>query len=97
MSVKVFVELRIKEEELVKFSPIFSTFLQETRSRDGNEGVTVCANQDSPTDIVLVGQWSSRHHYEQYNQWRTERGDLSRLDGLLREPPTRRIFDYLGV
>jgi hypothetical protein len=46
MSVKVFVELRIKEDELVKFPPILSMFLQDTRSRDGNEGVIVHANLD---------------------------------------------------
>ena len=97
MSIKVFVELQVKEDKLKEIPPLFSSLLNETRSREGNEGVTVYADQDAPTTIVLVEQWASRHLYEEYNEWRAERGDLAMLAELLQKPPQRRFFDYVGV
>jgi len=97
MSIKVFVELQVKEDKLKEIPPLFSSLLNETRSRKGNEGVTVYSDQDIPTTIVLVEQWASRHLYEEYNQWRAKRGDFVMLAELLQKPPLRRFFDYVGV
>ena len=97
MSTKVIVELEIKSEKMEEVHPLFSSLLQETRSRDGNEGVTVHLDQDVPTSIILIEQWASRLQYEEYNQWRTERGDLAKLAELLQKPPQRRFFDFVGV
>jgi len=97
MSIKVFVELQVKEDKLKEIPPLFSSLLNETRSREGNEGVTIYSDQDVPTTIVLIEQWASRHLYEEYNQWRAERGDLVKLAELLQKPPHRRFFGYVGV
>jgi len=97
MSVRVFVELKIRAERLDDVQPLFANLLHETRARVGNEGVTVFSDQDSPTTIILMEQWASRSLYEEYNQWRFERGDLSKLSELLQCPPQRRFFDVLGV
>lgn len=97
MSIRVFIELNVKLEKLDCIQSLFSNLLHETRSRTGNEGVNVYSDQDSPTTIVLVEQWTSRRLYEEYNQWRLERGDLSRLSDLLIYAPKRRFFDFLLV
>ncbi len=97
MSTKVFVEIRIKKEKLEEVRPLFSTLLHETRSRDGNEGVTVYSDQAEPTTIVLTEQCASRRQYEEYNQWRAEHGDLAKLAELIQEPPQRPFFDFVGV
>ena len=97
MSIKIHIELKVKEERRDDVQPLFAKLLVETRARNGNEGVTVYADQDSPTTIILIEQWSSRTLYEEYNRWRSERGDLSRLAGLLQVPPQRRFFDFLAV
>lgn len=97
MGVKVFVELQVKEEKLEQIRPLFAALLQGTRSREGNEGVLVYTDQDNPTTIVLIEQWVSRDHYDEYNKWRGEQGDLTKLAKLLVRPPRRRYFDYFGV
>lgn len=97
MSIRVFVELKVKEEKAEGVRPLFSGLLHETRGRDGNEGVTVYSDQDEPTTIILIEQWASRSLYEEYNRWRAERGDLAKLAELLCEPPRRRFFDFVGV
>lgn len=97
MSIKIFVELKIRDEKLDEVQPLFSILLHETRVREGNESVAVYSDQDSPTTIILVEQWSSRKLYEEYNQWCSERGDLTKLAELLETPPQRRFFDFLGV
>ena len=95
MSTKVIVELEIKSEKMEEVHPLFSSLLQETRSRDGNEGVTVHLDQDVPTSIILIEQWASRLQYEEYNQWRAERGDLAKLAELLQKSPQRRFLTSL--
>ncbi len=97
MSINVFVELFLRKDKREEIVPLFAKLLQQTRSRDGNEGVTILSDQDEPSSILLVEQWQSRRQYEQYNKWRAERGDLARLAELLPAPPNRRFFDYLGV
>ncbi len=97
MSIKVFVELLVKEEKLEQVRPLLASLLKETRSREGNEGVLVYKDQDKPTAIILIQQWISRDNYEQYNKWRSERGDHIKLAEFLAEQPRRRYFDYIGV
>tara|TARA_R110001632_G_scaffold65_10_gene282 strand:+ start:7971 stop:8264 length:294 start_codon:yes stop_codon:yes gene_type:complete len=97
MGIKVIVELLVKQEKIGQVSPLFSVLLKDTRSREGNEGVLIYADQDKPTTFILIQQWVSRDHYEQYNKWRSERGDYIKLAELLAEPPRRRYFDYIDV
>ena len=97
MSIKVFVELKIKQEKLSEIPALFEKFLVDTRSIAGNEGVSVYSDQETPTTIVLVEQWHSREHYTKYNQWRAARGDLARLFEFIEVPPQRRFFDYFAV
>ena len=95
MSITVLVELSVKQRKLPEVGPLFAALLDQTRARDGNEGVTVHADQDDPTTIILIEQRVSREHYVTYNQWRGERGDLDTLAELLEQPPQRRFFDHL--
>ena len=97
MSVKIIVEIQVKEKKMELVNSLFSDLLKETRSRNGNEGVSVYSNQGTPTNIILIEQWKSRNHYEQYNKWRTERGDFIKLAEFLIQPPHRRYFDYIDV
>lgn len=77
MGVTVIVELQIKPEQRSSVEPLFARLLHETRSRAGNEGVTVHRNQDVATIVILIEHWASRKQYETYNSWRAERGDLA--------------------
>ena len=97
MSIKVLVELTVKLEKLTEITSLFAKLLNETRSSEGGEGVTVCSDQDLPTTILLIEQWNTRDRYEKYNQWRTARGDLAMLSEWLQTPPQRRFFEFVDV
>jgi quinol monooxygenase YgiN len=62
MSIKVIVELQVREDRLSDIEPRFASLLQGTRSRDDNEGVTVHVDQDSPSTIVLLAVASAPVH-----------------------------------
>lgn len=97
MGIKVIVELLVKQEKIEQVCPLFAVLLKDTRSREGNEGVLIYTDQDKPTTFILIQQWVSRDHYEQYIKWRSARGDYAKLGELLAEPPRRRYFDYIDV
>ena len=97
MSVTVLVELDVSADRLDDVTPLFETLLGGTRARQGNEGVTVHVDQDTPTRIVLIERWATREHYTAYNDWQAGRGDLTTLAQLLTEPPQRRFLDHLPL
>jgi quinol monooxygenase YgiN len=97
MSIKVIVELRVKEDKLPAIPLVFSKLLAETRCQDGNEGVDLITDQDMPAFIVLIEQWKSQKHYEDYYDWREKRGDFAKLAPLFELPPEHRLFDYFDV
>ena len=82
-----------KAEDLIA---LFQEVLPDTRAYDGCEGVTVHRDQDAPDRLVLLERWSSRSRYEEYLQWRAERGD-PRLAALLTRPPAIRYLDEVGA
>jgi len=97
MSIKVIVELKLKKGMLDNAMVSFSNLLPSTRARSGNEGVSLYNDLDNKSKVILIEQWSTRKDYESYSEWRTERGDISKLSELLLEAPTKRFFSYLSV
>jgi hypothetical protein len=57
MSIDVMIELSGDESQLEKVQPLFSDQLPQTRSREGNEGVTVLHDLDAATIIILFEKW----------------------------------------
>ncbi|MCF6193961.1 MAG: antibiotic biosynthesis monooxygenase [Kangiellaceae bacterium] len=95
MSTLVIVELSSRknlEKEMLAF---FADRLAETRESSGNTGVTLHRDGSDSRKFILIEQWRSKSHYEQYHKWRAERGDLVALSKFLTEAPTRRYFKNL--
>lgn len=82
----VLVKLQVKPDQIDNLRPLFASLLQETRCRDGNEGVTVHQYLDDPLQVLLIEMWVHRQVYETYNQWHLERGVLATLAALLEGP-----------
>jgi quinol monooxygenase YgiN len=70
MSIQVLVEFKVKPDKLDEIQPLFSQLLPQTRSSDGNQGVSVFSDLDEPTSVVLMEQWVSREHCQEYKQSR---------------------------
>ena len=97
MSIKVIVELKLKQGMLDDAMFLFSELMPETRARLGNEGVILYNDIDNGLRVILIEQWSTRVEYDAYSQWRTERGDFTKLSKLLQEPPSKSFFGYLSI
>ena len=97
MSIKVIVELKLKQGMLDGAMVLFSELLPETRARTGSEGVILYNDIENKLKVILIEQWSTRTDYESYSQWRVERGDLVKLSELLQEAPSKSFFSYLSV
>ena len=96
MSVLVLIELRVKPESIDAMKAWLKDGLPDTRAADC-EGVTVHANLDDRSNLVLVEHWNSKEQYEKYRAWRAERGDHARRVGMLSGNPSVRCFEIVGL
>jgi quinol monooxygenase YgiN len=60
---------------------------------DGCNWVTVHIDQEDPNHLLVLGNWESRQHHEQFLAWRAERGDLEKFMAWFAEEPTANYFD----
>jgi len=97
MAVSVLLEMNVKPDKVEEVKSSFKAVLPDTRTYDGCNGLTVHSNQDDDTNLVLVGQWDSRQHYERYFAWREETGLIEKLSSLLASPPKIRYLDFVNV
>jgi quinol monooxygenase YgiN len=91
MSVTVVVELQARPDTLEQLRSGIVGMVPDALAYDGCEGVTVYENADDAT-LILVEPWASRAHHERYLAWRTERGELDAVVGMLTGPPSIRYF-----
>ena len=54
-------------------------------------------NQDNKDNVVLIGQWERRGHFEKFLAWREENGGVDTLEGMLAQPASFRFFDKTEV
>ena len=97
MSVTVLLDLNAKPDSIEALKKIFAEILSDTRSYDGCEGLDVKVNNDDPNNLVIIGRWQSRPHYEKYFAWRQETGLIDRLGPVLGAPPSIRYLDDTGI
>ena len=93
MTCTVLLELTMPEGKAGEMIELLRAILPDTRAREGCIGVEIQQDQDKPETLVLIERWQSRANYESYLAWRTERGDLDKLGGMLAGPPSIRYFD----
>ena len=80
MSVQIIVDCDVKADSLSEMNAFMKDNLADTRAFDGCESLTVQTNVDDPQNMVIVEQWQSREHYENYLGWRTETGDMEKAE-----------------
>lgn len=97
MSCQVILELKAKPDCVEKVRAFLRKVLPDTRAYAGCITLHVVQNQDDPTTILIVEQWTTRQHYEKYLAWRTESGVLNEFVDMMAGPPNIRFFDYFGV
>ena len=97
MTCEVLLELKTKPDCVDKVRDRFRGILPDTRGFAGFVSLHIAQNQDDPTELVVVEQWDLREAYEKYLGWRTERGDMEAIGGMVAGEPKIRFFDNFGV
>ena len=97
MGVLVLIELTVKPESIDVMRAWLKDVLPDTRAAEGCEGVTVHANLDDRSNIVVVEHWHSKEQYEKYRAWRAEKGDHARLVRMLSGNLSVRSFEIVGL
>ena len=96
MSITVIVDMKAKRGQVDTLREMLSSHLPDTRARPGCESVTVHQVRDSPETIVLIEQWASRQHQNDYLVWLQGQQDMERFLALLDGPGPIRYLDFLG-
>jgi quinol monooxygenase YgiN len=97
MSVLVVVDLPAQPGKAEEIESFINAIVPDTRTFDGFEGITLHRDQEDPNHLLLLERWDSRAHHEKYLAWRTDRGDLATIVGLLAGAPTIRYFNDVEV
>jgi quinol monooxygenase YgiN len=97
MSVTVIIELPAHREKVDELKSFIRSIVADTRTFEGFEKITMHQHQDDPSLLILLETWETRGHHEKYLAWRTDRGDLATIVGLLCDAPAIRYFDAVEV
>jgi quinol monooxygenase YgiN len=86
MSVVVQLTLKAKEDQYDTLVGTMKAILPDTAKYDGAELISCSA--DPATKTVMIWEvWDKIESQQAYFAWRTGRGEIDALVGMLREPP----------
>jgi quinol monooxygenase YgiN len=95
MSTVVITELLAKPGRGTDVADLLLNLLGETLEHDGCEIIRVIRDQDNPDHVAGLTQWTERHHYTDYLQWRTQRGFTDTFESMLTQPLVLHYYDEL--
>jgi|TARA_B110000263_G_scaffold245330_1_gene254732 quinol monooxygenase YgiN len=93
MPITITLTFSVKPERTDEFKSLLESLLPDTRAYDGCLRVDVYQDQDDPSSIILVEDWTTKEHQQKYQAWRDETGIGEVVGPLLAGEP---IFRYLG-
>lgn len=70
------------------FLEAFPETLKATAEFEGFRDITVFRNGKNPRQILYIQRWDSEEAFTKYVAWRSERGDMDALAGMISKPPT---------
>ena len=87
MSICVVATFKAKDETFEDLKATFKAILPDTAAFEGAELISSAA-VEADKSVVVWEIWDKIESQQAYMGWRTERGDVETLMGMLREPPT---------
>jgi len=97
MSVLTSLVVKAKPENAEELKGWFSQEADHTRAFEGCRRVTIHADLDDPTQLLVLGEWDSRQQHEAYVAWRSEKGDVGKFMEWLAAEPTAHYFDAASM
>lgn len=89
------VNLSIKEKSVEDFKKFFKEIIPDTRSHQGCQGVQLYQSKESPTKFTIHAKWDSEEAQKNYMAWRMETRSFDKLQPMLSEPFSMKIFDIV--
>ena len=86
MSVVVMLTLKAKEDQYDTLVGTMKAILPDTVKFEGAELISCSADPETKT-VQIWEVWDVIESQQKYFAWRTERGEIDALVGMLREPP----------
>ena len=86
MSVVVVLTLKAKEDQYDTLVGTMKAILPDTAAFEGAELISCSADPETKT-VQIWEVWDQIESQQKYFAWRTERGEIDALVGMLREPP----------
>ncbi|MDT5002023.1 MAG: hypothetical protein QOK12_4128 [Mycobacterium sp.] len=93
MSTHVVTALRARPKAADDLVTILSELLRESITHSGCEAIHLRRDQDDRAHIVSFTQWTTRQHYVDYLESRTQTGVTDTISALLSEPMSIEYFD----
>ncbi len=93
MTMKVLLEVQLKDDALDTYYAGIHATLQQTRARVGLVRAEVLIDDSDPTSVVVVETWESAADHDAYLAWRaTPEGAPTQLATAVAAPPITRTF-----
>ena len=96
MLFEVILELNAKPDQSQALKNWLETNLPDTQAFDGCAAVHALEHEENSSHIVLIGFWRSRKQWEQYFEWRKDRGDFETLAPMLQSEPKVQCYTQFG-
>ncbi|WP_340268474.1 putative quinol monooxygenase [Sphingobium mellinum] len=81
--VTITVDYKLKPEFVEAFCEVIPGVLPDTAKFAGFRDIKVVRHSSDRDRVLIVETWDDEESYRKYIAWRTERGDVSRLDAML--------------
>ncbi|MEM7547916.1 MAG: antibiotic biosynthesis monooxygenase [Pseudomonadota bacterium] len=94
MSVVVILTLKAKDETYDQLVGTMAAILPDTAGFKGAELIRAAGDDESKT-VTIYEEWDRIESQQAYFAWRTERGDIDTLVGMLREPPKVEVLKHI--
>jgi quinol monooxygenase YgiN len=92
----VLVEWQVKSDDIATAKALLEQTYDGTRHFEGCQRYEVYENQESPGNIILLTEWTSREQFTQYVAWRQETGVLAQFGQTFAQPPQIRYFGAIA-
>lgn len=90
--VTITLALTLKPEAVGPFCANLPAMFADTAKRKGFRDIKVVRNKENPNKVLFIENWDTEQDYNDYIAWRTERGDMEAMGGVIAAPPQMDVW-----
>jgi len=82
----------LKPEAVDPFCKGLPEMLKDTKKFAGFRNIRIVRHKTDTNQVAFIEEWDSEDAYNKYIAWRTERGDMDAMAGILAGPPKMDVW-----